>query len=87
MLYALQKKLARDERKKAQEQKKNKLKEENLIKTIEERGITLGTNDLKHSSSISLSDLEPHHPAAHVSFLSKNLLDSFKFNVFNFFRI
>ncbi|XP_053649717.2 tetratricopeptide repeat protein 4 isoform X1 [Cherax quadricarinatus] len=53
-------KMARDENKKATE-------EQNLINAIKNSGVQLGSTVLKGSSSISLSDLEPCHPAAQGS--------------------
>ncbi|KAK7076906.1 Tetratricopeptide repeat protein 4 [Halocaridina rubra] len=59
--------IERDFRRKAQEEKKKENEEMKVIKAIMSRGITLGTSTMKASSSLSLKDLEPCHPAAQGS--------------------
>lgn len=57
----------RNSRKKAQEEKKKLTDEQNLINAIKNQGVKLGSSAVKGSSSITLSDLEPSHPAAQGS--------------------
>ncbi|KAK3850514.1 hypothetical protein Pcinc_042787 [Petrolisthes cinctipes] len=57
----------RDQRKKTQEEKRKESDEQSLLNTIQARGVRLGTTASKASMSITLSDLEPCHPAAQGS--------------------
>ncbi|XP_045111534.1 tetratricopeptide repeat protein 4-like [Portunus trituberculatus] len=59
--------IERDNRRKSQEILKKKNEEQSVVNVIKNRGIKLGTSHLKGSSSITLEDLETHHPAAHGS--------------------
>ncbi|KAG7154203.1 tetratricopeptide repeat protein 4-like [Homarus americanus] len=59
--------LERNLRKKAQEEKKKLMEEQNLLNIISSRGVKLGSTVVKGSSSLTLADLEPSHPAAQGS--------------------
>ena len=63
---SLQKIQERGNRKKLQEIAKKKNEEQTVLSVIQNKGIRLGTSEIKGSSTIALEDLEAHHPAAQV---------------------
>lgn len=62
----MQKILERDNRKKSQEIMKKKNEGQCVLNVVKSRGVRLGTSHVKGSSTITLEDLEAHHPAAQV---------------------
>lgn len=59
--------LERDNRRKSQEIMKKNNEEQSVLNAIKSQGIKLGTSNLKGSSTLTLEDLESHHPAAQGS--------------------
>lgn len=56
--------LERDNRKKMREVNKKKDEEESILNVIKNRGVRLGASHIKGSATLTLQDLEAHHPAA-----------------------
>lgn len=68
----MQKLLERDNRKKIREVTKKKEEEESILNVIKSRGVRLGISHIKGSATITLQDLETHHPAAQVQHIITN---------------
>lgn len=66
----MQKLLERDNRKKMREVNKKKEEEESILNVIKNRGVRLGASHIKGSATLTLQDLEAHHPAAQVKHIT-----------------
>lgn len=81
-LLCTQKLLERDNRKKKREVTRKKEEEESILNVIKSRGVRLGTSHTKGSATITLQDLEAHHPVAQVKHHHQPLLVQYKTKTF-----